>query len=252
MAAITDLATASSVSSSNYLVINQSGTDRKVTADKFAIAAGANTFSATPQTVTSSSNLALELIRTGTTNVALKFTDSAGSITVNGGGNGLVATSTINTILELNRSSGSYAALKLTDTGGNITLNGGGSGFLVSSLSGTGTVALEATSIGVVQRTTSDARLKCNVASVEPTEALELALRLRPVRYNWRDTEARGTQRELGLIAQEVAPVVPEVVTQADHDGMLGIDYPKLTAVLIGAVQELAAQVTALQASQAR
>lgn len=251
MAAITDLASASVVSSSDYLVINQSGTDRKVTADKFAISAGANTFSAVPQTVTSSSNLALQLTRTGTTNVAMRFTDSAGSVTLNGGGNGLSASSTVNTILELNRTSGSYAALKLTDTGGNITLNGGGSGFLVSSLSGTGTVALEATSIGTVQRTTSDARLKRDVTTVASGEALGLALRLRPVRYNWRDTEARGAQRELGLIAQEVAPVVPEVVTVADHDGMMGIDYPKLTALLIGAVQELAARVATLEAAAA-
>ena len=37
MAAITDLATASSVATGDYLVINQSGTDRKVTAGSFGI-----------------------------------------------------------------------------------------------------------------------------------------------------------------------------------------------------------------------
>ena len=37
MAAITDLAAASSVATTDLLVVNQSGTDRKVTADKFAI-----------------------------------------------------------------------------------------------------------------------------------------------------------------------------------------------------------------------
>lgn len=37
MAAITDLATASSVATGDYLVISQGGTDRKVVADKFAI-----------------------------------------------------------------------------------------------------------------------------------------------------------------------------------------------------------------------
>lgn len=37
MAAITDLAAASSVAGTDNLVINQSGTDRKVTADKFGI-----------------------------------------------------------------------------------------------------------------------------------------------------------------------------------------------------------------------
>ena len=46
MAAITDLAAASAVNGTDNLVINQSGTDRKVTADKFAIVVAANTFTA--------------------------------------------------------------------------------------------------------------------------------------------------------------------------------------------------------------
>ena len=37
MAAITDLSTASSVNAADYLVLSQSGTDKKVTADKFAV-----------------------------------------------------------------------------------------------------------------------------------------------------------------------------------------------------------------------
>ena len=44
MAAITDLAAASSVAGTDNLVINQSGTDRKVVANKFAIVAATNTF----------------------------------------------------------------------------------------------------------------------------------------------------------------------------------------------------------------
>lgn len=43
MATITDLASASSVSAGDNLVINQSGTDRKVTADKFAVRSLSNT-----------------------------------------------------------------------------------------------------------------------------------------------------------------------------------------------------------------
>ena len=39
MAAITDLSTASSINTSDYLVVSQSGTDKKATADKFAITA---------------------------------------------------------------------------------------------------------------------------------------------------------------------------------------------------------------------
>lgn len=47
MAAITDLAAASSVAATDNLVVNQSGTDRKVTANKFAVVANANTLTNT-------------------------------------------------------------------------------------------------------------------------------------------------------------------------------------------------------------
>ena len=46
MAAITDLAAASSVAATDNLVINHGGTDRRVTADKFAVLATANAFTA--------------------------------------------------------------------------------------------------------------------------------------------------------------------------------------------------------------
>lgn len=46
MAAITDLASASSVAAGDYLVVSQSGTDKKVTADKFAVVGNASTFAA--------------------------------------------------------------------------------------------------------------------------------------------------------------------------------------------------------------
>lgn len=53
MAAITDLAAASSVAATDNLVINQSGTDRKVTADKFVTVASGVTSSVGQLKVTS-------------------------------------------------------------------------------------------------------------------------------------------------------------------------------------------------------
>lgn len=46
MTSITDLAAAGSVAAGDQLAINQSGTDRRVAADKFAILSAANTFTA--------------------------------------------------------------------------------------------------------------------------------------------------------------------------------------------------------------
>ena len=81
----------------------------------------------------------------------------------------------------------------------------------------------------------SDARLKKDVQ--ELPYGLKDLLRLRPVSYKWQD-EAKGHDRQLGLIAQEVQKVVPEIVTTAGPAKMLGVNYTALVPVTIKAVQE--------------
>ena len=44
-------------------------------------------------------------------------------------------------------------------------------------------------------------------------------------------------EREAGLIAQEVQEVIPEVVVEHD-DGLLSMDYSRITAHLVKAMQE--------------
>jgi hypothetical protein len=99
---------------------------------------------------------------------------------------------------------------------------------------------------GYLTNSSSDERLKTDIEPMSPAEALAIVEALEPVRYNWRDPDARGAQREMGLIAQQVEPSAPEVVG-ANADGMLSLDYAKLVAPLIGAVQALAAEVRALK-----
>jgi hypothetical protein len=91
----------------------------------------------------------------------------------------------------------------------------------------------------------SDARLKDHIVPLD--SGLALVAKLRPVRFNWKAAPALGTQ--LGLIAQEVQQVVPEVVTVAhDASRTMGVNYPGLVPVLIDAVQELKADNDALRA----
>ena len=66
--------------------------------------------------------------------------------------------------------------------------------------------------------------------------------RLRPVTFDWKSTG----ERDIGLIAEEVAEVVPDAVA-FDAEGANGIDYQDLTALLIQAVQEQQAQIRELQ-----
>ena len=84
----------------------------------------------------------------------------------------------------------------------------------------------------------SDARVKENVETV--TDAVEIVSKLRGVTYNRTDVEDKS--RKVGVIAQEVLEVLPEVVNQGD-DGMYGVSYGNIVAVLIEAVKEQQAQI---------
>ena len=88
----------------------------------------------------------------------------------------------------------------------------------------------------------SDARIKTNVQTIE--NALDKTLQLRGVTYNRTDTEETSTK--VGVIAQEILEVIPEVVNQ-NEDGMYSVSYGNLTAVLIEAIKEQQKQIDELK-----
>lgn len=88
----------------------------------------------------------------------------------------------------------------------------------------------------------SDARLKSEVETI--AEALELVSALRGVRFTM------DGSRQIGVIAQEVEAVLPEVVRD-NEAGQLSVAYGNITGLLIEAVKELAARVAALEAERA-
>jgi hypothetical protein len=91
---------------------------------------------------------------------------------------------------------------------------------------------------GVV--TTSDLRMKDNIVTING--GLETVLKLNPVTYTWKDRS--DNKRHLGLVAQEVLPLVPEVVDVGDDpDKTLGINYSGMVPVLINAIQEQQKQI---------
>ncbi len=103
----------------------------------------------------------------------------------------------------------------------------------------------------------SDARFKESVETLP--DALDKLSRLRGVRFDWRREEFPDHQfsedRQIGLIAQEVREVAPEVV-QEGTDGYLSVDYGRLAPILIEAVKQLRrekdAQLAELRAENAR
>ncbi len=90
----------------------------------------------------------------------------------------------------------------------------------------------------------SDRRYKENIAPI--TSSLDKVMKLQGVTYTWNKTDfprkffPDGT--EIGLIAQDVETVLPEVV-YTDKDGFKSVTYDRLTAVLIEAVKEMKQQM---------
>lgn len=81
----------------------------------------------------------------------------------------------------------------------------------------------------------SDFRLKQNIRSMH--YGLRDVMMLRPVTWTWKDRPSDKTA--LGLVAQDVMPVLPELVEKGtDKNGMLSINYLGLVPVVIKAMQE--------------
>ena len=88
----------------------------------------------------------------------------------------------------------------------------------------------------------SDARVKDNVVTIE--NALEKVTKLRGVSYTRNDVEDKTTK--IGVIAQEVLEVLPEVVQQ-DDEGKYSVAYGNMVGLLIESIKELKAEVDELK-----
>ncbi len=96
----------------------------------------------------------------------------------------------------------------------------------------------------------SDGRKKTNIKTIE--SALSKVLNLRGVTYNKINVDKTVSEKdEMGVIAQEVEKIVPEVVTYAEDVDEYGVSYGNLTALLIEAIKELKIELTELKESLA-
>jgi len=101
--------------------------------------------------------------------------------------------------------------------------------------------------------TVSDKRLKDNVKVID--NALDKVMKLRGVEFDWNQGKRKG-QHDLGLIAQEVEEVLPELVREktlctGEYEGneqeFKTVDYEKIVGVLIEAVKEQQQQINELK-----
>ena len=102
---------------------------------------------------------------------------------------------------------------------------------------------------------TSDRDLKENITTISGT-SLDKIKQLVPKTFKWKlddrhaeidSTLTAPTNTLTGLIAQEVKPILPDIVTGTDGQKDMGINYNGLSAHLVNAVKELSAENEAMR-----
>ncbi len=187
------------------------------------------------------------------------------NLAINPGGNvGIGTTTPLSRLEVVSAGGGTFLARNTASSGGvgvsgrSDSLSGAGvSGFTTissgngvgvrgSSLS-TGGFDFLATGAGVDYGSSSSIRWKSNVRNID--QPLDKIARLRGVYYDW--DKDHGGHHDLGMIAEEVGKVLPEIVNYEENGiDAIGMDYSKLTPLLVEAVNALRAEKDAQIAGQ--
>jgi hypothetical protein len=150
--------------------------------------------------------------------------------------------------LHMDAASGHEMYLNYYD-GANIYLGNGANG-TIGTISAAGNLTMNGNITAY-----SDIRLKTNIKTIQ--NALSIVSKMRGVYFDWIEN---GNQ-SIGLIAQEVQEVIPELVLESvvknppsfpgeevSEERILSVDYGKITAVLIEAIKEQQTQIEELKA----
>ncbi|MCF7820610.1 MAG: tail fiber domain-containing protein [Candidatus Pacebacteria bacterium] len=87
----------------------------------------------------------------------------------------------------------------------------------------------------------SDLRLKEDIEPLE--DSLYIVNHLNPISFTFKDSKTKSQ----GFIAQEVEPLLPDLVKTNPETGLKSIQYGNLTAVLVGAIKEQSEQIKKLE-----
>lgn len=132
----------------------------------------------------------------------------------------------------------------VTFAGGNVLGSTGGAGWILTGTNGTATctlaqnqttnLLLSSTPVSAPDFTaTSDIRVKTKVETVD--SALEKVLKLRGVYF---EKITDPGKRHVGVIAQEIEEILPEVVHTDGEDGIKSVSYGSIVGLLIEAIKE--------------
>lgn len=107
---------------------------------------------------------------------------------------------------------------------------------------GAGKLIVESTVTAETYTSTSSKRFKKKIKNLK--NGKEIISKLRPVIFDWKTKDLKN---DIGLIAEEVNEVIPNLVGFNNKGEVVGIDYGKLTPILIQAVKELSLEVDRLK-----
>jgi len=242
--------------------------DRMVISSSGNVGIGTANPAASLHVVQPSTTAALMLERTGNANAGIEFKSSTGLTAIDGGGSGgflrfytagsqrMYIGSNGNVGIGTSSPANKLDVVSTTASGytviSNSNLAAGGQNWRWYSSStgaplgankmcfGLGSCLLDMDSSGNVHASgtvtqSSDVRLKRDIHPIDG--ALDAVTGLQGVTYYWKDSE-KEQSKQIGLIAQDVEKVFPEVV-KTDAEGFKSVAYQNLVAPLISALREV-------------
>jgi hypothetical protein len=87
----------------------------------------------------------------------------------------------------------------------------------------------------------SSLAIKENIEDFTPS--LDIINKIRPVKYN----KKKESKKEIGLIAEELAELFPELVEKDEQGNPSGVNYSRAVTVLLGGFKELYKEIEKLK-----
>jgi hypothetical protein len=128
------------------------------------------------------------------------------------------------------------------------TLNGLGAFSTIGSLSTNASIQavgeIRSTNGDVIAFGSSDKRLKDNITPI--SNPIEKIQKIGGYEFDWNDKQDTYEGHDIGVIAQEIEEVLPELVTTRDN-GYKAVKYEKIVALLIEAIKDQQKQIDDLK-----
>lgn len=145
------------------------------------------------------------------------------------------------TVFEVTGTSGQLFSI-VDDLTGDIFNVSDATGVPILTVNASGTVTIDDTlnvTGDITAYYSSDERLKDNITEI--SNANEKILKLRGVEFDW-NGNSKNEGHDIGVIAQDVEAVLPELVTTRENTGFKAVKYDKIVALLIQSNKELIKQ----------